>query len=377
MPPMFDIIQGPSGLCFTGNLEDIVLKRLTTTASTVKMTVSFDGVVYCQNTEFYYDSTGFIRIRTRDMVKGLICYKLPNNIEQLPFTDMSLKFIDESGFRKNVTAQLIEGGVPPQNQVGGDWWQQNFLTWQPQIVKMPEWQPQWLTVIKPSYGPKAIRIIASLYTEEGTAITRDITTITTPGLTRLHVSYWQLWRRDEEFVTPTAYDIYGIALDDPAAPNESGKPNSPYVQRYELRPTQLFDRCFIFQNSLGGFDSVMATGISTYIPTGDSNIFVNNGEESEITGAYSSVWEQNTGYIPDSRTVRQWHEFLNSTNRYLYIGEGNIWQKIVVDEYDVKDKTGVLSSYTFKYHLTRPDESTFYLRKELPAYPRSTKFFTR
>lgn len=378
MPASFDIIKYPTGLQLTGNLDDIVLRRVIAQATYVKMAIMLNGTAYCQDIELRYDSNNYITIKTRDIAKGLINYQMPDIPVFQPFTQLTISLQDGFSNRDDINIQLIDGYSSANLAAVNSWWQKNFLTWQPQIVTMPRWQPQWLAIAKPDLKkPIAIHIKAKLYTAEGRELSKDIFATTSHGLARLNVSYTELWRDvEKEALTPIAYDIYGLAFDYPTTGEDLATPNSPYAQRYVLRKGHHLDRCFIYQNSLGGFDSIMATGISTYLPTGDNTTFINDGIEQELGGAFSSIWEQNTGYIDNSRIARQWHEFFNSKNRYVIPSTGGgPNEKIVVDEYEVKDKVATLGSYSFKYRLARQDEGAYYSRKDLPEQELPTKFF--
>ena len=93
----------------------------------------------------------------------------------------------------------------------------------------------------------------------------------------------------------------------------------------------------------------------------------------ELSNDYTSIWQQNTGYISSSSIARQWQEFLHSSNRYLY-ADGE-WKQIIVTEYEVKHKEAALNSYTFKYHLSEKDEANYYDRAELPEPELPTDFW--
>ena len=315
-----------------------------------------------------------ITINLRDIVHTLLECEFPRQTGVTDFTYLSITLTD-TATTKTYRFQVIAGGVAAPRKVGLDWWARNFLTWQGQIVTMPAWQPQWLSVVKLNRDPQFLRIKSRLYTAEGIERTQDIFTASEEGIVRINVSFELLWRNIcvSEELTPIAYDIYGLRLNSVSEPDTAGAKNYPFAQRYILRSGNFRDRCFLFQNSLGGFDTIIASGLSTLLPEGEVDTFINQGREVELSNDYTSIWQQNTGYISSSSIARQWQEFLHSSNRYLY-ADGE-WKQIIVTEYEVKHKEAALNSYTFKYHLSEKDEANYYDRAELPEPELPTDFW--
>ena len=107
---------------------------------------------------------------------------------------------------------------------------------------------------------------------------------------------------------------------------------------------------FVFQNSLGGWDSIHALGKVTSIQTGETLTFINNNIEQEYNNKAVESWEVNTGYIQTNEEERFWKDFLRSKNRYVLLA--GKFRQIVIDEYKANKDVGSLGSFTFKYHLS-------------------------
>lgn len=368
----FNIEQQPSAYQFSENLTDIVIRRNNSAEKFIAIEVSIDDKTLCNDIIFYYDIEGLITIYIREMVVNLIHYDIPNKTNSYNLSQLAIILKDQANQQTSVKCHVIAGGIDQHYNINDDWWQQNFLTWQSQEITMPIWQPQWLTLVKTSVNSR-LQILTRLYTAEGIELQEHITEITDNALTRLNVSFLQLWSEiiAERRLMPIAYEVYGVEIEKTTIAN----PNHPFAQRFVLRNNNYMDKCFLFQNSLGGFDTMVATGISTYIPAGEITTFLNNRVEVELNNSYKSIWQQNTGYIDNERAHRQWREFFNSKNRYFY--DNGIWKMIVIDEYEIKHKYADLNSYSFKYHLSKQDECAFYARIELQQAELPTKYFTR
>lgn len=374
MVETFEIIEIPSACQFSENLGKMIVRNMTANVTCVYMTAILDDATICDKQMLYYDATGLITINLREIVRGLLEYNLPLQSGVYGFTYLHI-ILTDTRTTVRYRFQVVAGGVKNHHIVGLDWWAKNFLTWQPQAVSMPVWQPQWLSLVKLNRNPQILRISSRLYTAEGIERTQDVLTISEEGISRIDVSFKHLWGHicASEELTPIAYDIYGLGLNSASDPDTAGVKNHPFVQRYVLRPDSVRDRCFLFQNSLGGFDTIIASGLSTLLPEGEIDTFVNQGQEVELNNDFTSVWQQNTGYINSSKIARQWQEFLHSSNRYLYADGG--WKRIIVTEYEVKHKEGALNNYTFKYHLAEKDEGNYYDRTELSAPNLPTDFW--
>lgn len=374
MVETFEIIETPAVCQFSENLGKMIIRNKAANPMSVFMTVRLDDAKICDTQKLYYDAEGLITINLRDIVRGLLKYELPKQTGIYDFTHLYLLLTDTTT-TVNYRFKVIAGGVKAPHIVGMDWWAKNFLTWQQQVITMPTWAPQWLSFVKLDREPQILRIKSRLYTAEGIERTQDIFTASEEGIVRIDVSFEQLWRSvcTSEQLNPVAYDIYGLGLNSASAPDTTGVKNYPFAQRYVLRSNNFRDRCFLFQNSLGGFDTIIASGLSTLLPEGEIDTFINQGCEEELNNGFTSIWQQNTGYINSNGVAQQWKEFLLSSNRYLYTPEG--WKQIIVTEYEVKHKESTLNSYTFKYHLSEKDEGNYYDRAELPEPELPTDFW--
>ena len=251
--------------------------------------------------------------------------------------------------------------------------QNNFLTWRPQIdYVVPGVKEQLSFVIcnkgvmpHESYPEETSRrVCAKIYFRSlaPTTITLCVANIDM-SIYRLDCSYDHIASLvaeefDDEVV---AYDIYG---DTDADNGVVGiKP-----QRFIVRPQTASNTYFFFQNSLGGFDTIIATGELKTIADGDNLTAMVRKTESEVYNGYVRSWEVNTGYITTKQEENLWHEFLRSTNRYILFDDGS-YRKIIVEEYKAERVKLQMDSFTFKFHYSEAAKGGFAEKSEtLPDF---------
>jgi len=344
------------GLPECGFLEDLPDVTFTGVTATAYATVKLDDVTLLSNIRLTPDKQNRIVIYARQMIRSLVSLTKPAAFETLlPMLQVQLR-VGSTVF--STSGAVIPGGTGKAEAIDELWYTKNFLTWQPQIIETTRQQPQWL-----AYTPTSIysqnQITSRLYTRNGRIFDKTLRTDT--GSTALYfrqiqTDFSHLWGAEceNQELAPIAYDVYG---------NDS-KTQTLYTQRYILRPERYNDVCFGFENTLGGFDTLMLEGKQTFQPEGDVTTFKTESTEKELANDFTSIWEANTGRLETERMANQFQDFLKSTNRHVL--RHGTWYRIIVTEYKVKHYPGESNAYTFKYHLAERNEHRFYERAELP-----------
>lgn len=159
-----------------------------------------------------------------------------------------------------------------------------------------------------------------------------------------------------------AYDVYGIT-------EYGGRiyENAPQAQRFVVGRTNMRHTHFFFQNSLGGFDTLTASGATKKSLQGKVSTVLINETEIETNNNTETVFEVNTGYIDNSRDISLWNEFLQSINKYSIHTDGTL-HKIVVDEYEAEFEDFSICNCTFTYRLSVKDRTTYFQKQDLPEY---------
>lgn len=253
--------------------------------------------------------------------------------------------------------------------------QHNFLTWRPQICYTSPGVKEQLSFVICNEGPDELvtypatshrKIFAKVYFRTHQAVVfglevadKDLT------LYRVDCSYDRIalivgfLQIDDEVV---AYDIYG-GIDENTDDSVVINP-----QRFIVRPRSSSHTHFFFQNTLGGFDTITATGEVVSSAKGEVQTSMVRRKETEVHNAYVKSWEVNTGYIVTAQEENLWHEFLRSTNRYILLENGT-YRKIIVEEYKAERATMEADSFTFKFHYAEAAEGSGFNKAEsLPEF---------
>lgn len=320
-------------ISFLENLPDAVISEA---GIPVEVSVIFDNKILLNKMKLTPNAGGNVVVRLKDMIRRVASIaEIDVRPRDLPRLRVSEHFSSSPVTR---SVSIIPGGpsVPIGNTA--EWLAKNFLTCQPQIIETTPSQPQYLTMA-PLEG---MSVQSKLYTAEGKT---SVKTIAEFGrdyyYEQFRTDFLSLWDEHcrSEKVTPICYDVFGEGI---------------HPQRYVLRPARYNDVCFLFENMLGGLDSIMISGQQSYQPEGKVTSFQNFEIEREIHNDFTSVWEANTGILETEGMARQFQDFLKSTKRWVI--HERIAKRIVVSDYKVKHIRGEANSYTFKYHLSEKNE---------------------
>ena len=140
-----------------------------------------------------------------------------------------------------------------------------------------------------------------------------------------------------------------------------------YPQRFVVAHISANQTHFFFQNSLGGFDTVTASGTAVAMSEGENIIASYRQEESELGNNYRDIWEVNTGYIQTLEEERLWRDFLRSSNRWLLTPNGKS-HRIIVDEYKAERPNLQLGAFTIKFHLAKQAKTKITRKTSLDNY---------
>ena len=349
--------------CFVTNLPDVQMSGV---SLSVFVTIHLGGVCILDREKMVGNENLQVNIQTSQIISNMASLAKPQEaVVPLPILNID---IDSCTYISNTKGQVIAGGMSHFGTIHEEWFYSNFLTWQPQNVETTEEQPQWLSFITQYQQDKTERIESKLYASNGRVFTQVIhTPESSPILNYIQIrtDFNHLWRDIclQNDIKPLCYDVYGVASVPIAGGNPQEIISRPYAQRYTLRPSSYHDVCFGFENTIGGFDTMMAQGSTNYTPDGGSILFRNNTNELEVSNSYTSIWEVSSGPIETERIATQFQDFFKSRNRYIF--ESGLWQKIVVTEFKVKHIRAEMNSYTFKYHLSEKNEGRYYVKNEL------------
>lgn len=364
---------------FSNNMEDLVFATNTEDAY---LGVFFDDILRYKLTPI----NGKITLRTAEIVNSLLDDYNPHidtrGIVQEAISQARI-FVSADFSSSQLNFPAIKGGYNRHRITDEDeFLMHNFLTWRPQTIYTTHGIKEQLTVASVRVATENVisfewKICARLYfcTKLPTVIT--IAAITEKNaLCRIDVSADTISAKAAETGISdeiTAYDIYGelrvSERNDKLMPNITTTvyENAPYAQRFVIVPPASNRTYFFFQNTLGGFDTIAASGSIKNAAKGDIKTATNNRIEKEVANDFIESWEVNTGYIATAQEKNHWHEFLRATNRYVLLPDGS-YREIIVDEYKAEYTHSQLGSFTFKYHYSTPDYGAYFVRQELDEF---------
>lgn len=324
------VIQKPDALSLSGNLKKF---EVHSGATVLFMLKEGETVIY----EGSYEPgvNGVVYIDVKDIIDSRLSFILSHSI-----------FYQQTSICKSFTATIdgvdhaftvLRGGIANLADSVANWLTGNFLTWQPTSKPVTYYSPEWITyyalqasnIKLKAYLPGDTEQIVTLGScEAGKAFTCNVQYAGVAGL--LAQQY------------PTHYDVWVEDL--------SGTRLS-YIQRYLYSdPKSELEQWFLYENSLGGIDTIRAYGDTDFESVHTHGI----SEIDEIASEYrvdtERFYNKNTGYLDEYE--RRWLlDFFPSRSKYVHYN-GAI-RKIVVTEDDAKYAVSDLpSSYTFRYRFS-------------------------
>lgn len=353
----------------SGNLKPFVLQSSTAVAFTLEV-----GGSQVLNETYYPGNGNLIEIDLREVVESYLSFTFPSSDvfnQTLLVRSFSAKFDGQT-----VSFNAIRAGKARLNQSASEFLKENFLTWQPQVKPVTYYSPEWLTY----YAVETCRIKLKAYFEDGTS---SETTLSSPSAGTCYTLNLQYGVVSGKFngKRPTYYDVWV---------ESTGGQRLTYVQRYIGSQRRSEDEnWYLFENSLGGLDSLRAYGALDDAPEYEHNVSQLDGILTEYRVDTNRKYTRNTGYLTPQESA--WlQDMFSSRQKYAYTASG--YYKIVFTASDGgRSSTELPSSYSFTYQfaedlpfldiqrredlpdnleLKTPEGETFFLPPRLAEFPK-------
>lgn len=353
----------------SGNLKPFVLQSSTAVAFTLEV-----GGSQVLNETYYPGNGNLIEIDLREVVESCLSFTFPSSDvfnQTLLVRSFTAKFDGQT-----VSFNAIRAGKARLNQSASEFLKENFLTWQPQVKPVTYYSPEWLTY----YAVETCRIKLKAYFEDGTS---SETTLSSPSAGTCYTLNLQYGVVSGKFSgkRPTYYDVWV---------ESTGGQRLTYVQRYIGSQRRSEDEnWYLFENSLGGMDSLRAYGSLDDAPEYEHNVSQLDGVLTEYRVDTNRKYTRNTGYLTPQESA--WlQDMFSSRQKYAYTASG--YYKIVFTASDGgRSSTDLPSSYSFTYQfaedlpfldiqrredlpdnleLKTPEGETFFLPPRLAEFPK-------
>lgn len=341
------IIQQPDALSLSGNLKKFIVSSGETVSFVLK-----DGSTVLLDATYEPGSDSRVTIDVQDIVESRLSFLITheNFYQQQNVVKTFTAVIDGTEY----TFRAIRAGVANLGDTPGNWLKGNFLTWQPTSKPVTYYSPEWLTYyaveacsiqLKATFPDNTVQNFTLGACEAGKAFTCNVQYAVVAGLLgQVYPSYYEVWAE------------------------KTGGTRLTYIQRYLYsEPKSELEQWFLFENSLGGLDTIRAYGDTDFEGDHVHNISSIDGTSSEYRIDTKRSYNQNTGYLNEYE--RRWLlDFFPSQNKFVH-SAGAIRSVIVTDS-DVKYTASDLpSSYNFKYRFADDSAALLNLIRNEDAIP--------
>ncbi|MDR2651287.1 MAG: hypothetical protein LBC68_03085 [Prevotellaceae bacterium] len=325
------VISKPEGLCFSGNLP--------------KVKVQSDGEVRVQL--LTGDKTLLDETYTPDFDSLVLLDISDVVINELTFTVPDADVFIQPNIKKSFVLKIntvsynfsaLRCGIKDFGDTVTNFLKRNFLTWQPGEKKITRNQPEFLTY----HATQTSSLYIFAYYEDGLKLEISIVPMTANNVYTVNIG------KILKSLPKTLIKVEAVVL-------SSGNRISKY-QYYLIDPQAYSEQYFLFENSLGGMDSVRCTGELKSEPEFTRESALMGDTERTFFAEKSDIKTQTTDWL--TRYDAAWlHDFFMS--KKIYLLEIDKLKATVIDEVTAETSSKEdLRSYEFTY---RPAESSDYL----------------
>jgi len=323
----------PNSFCLAGNIQPIVVE-----SSSPIVFKLFKGDVLLLDESYTPDAFGQIEIDIRDVVYNSLSFNFPNaNIYQQ--SNVSAVYsLHVDNIVKTFTA--VKATVRSFVGDASNFLSSHFLTFQPQAKRTLYSQLEYITY----YAVQQCSLVCR-YLDNNVVKIINLASFEAGKVYTVNVSYAHIASLIAPAVAPNFFDIYVFTTE-----------KISYTQRYYLYDNSLFDDHFLFENTLGGLDSVVLSGMTDKSYSAEFKTANYGRLNRQLPAEDKYVFSKNYGYLTSYEL--KWLYDLYSTksqNKKYVITEGQL-SEIVISSLDLSDKTNDdLKSFKIDYTLSDYD----------------------
>lgn len=324
-----EIIQQPDILSFAGNVNDFVIEDVT---KSLVFKLSVDDVVVVN--EVYVADGGIVRVPMKDIVDCFLSISVPRSDLDYMIQSLAVKKFKAEIEDTVVEFTAVKGGISNVSESSTVFLKTQWLTLQPQEKRIVTHQPEYLSY----YAAETCFVKMTVYFSDGSE-NETLLSLEAGNLYTVDVSYLKISGKFERVVG--CYDVW--------VENEAGE-RLTYVQRYILSQSNTETNVYLFENTLGGIDSVVFTGkfMEKIQTEGTVTTVLDESTDSDIDLNFSC--EQNTGFIPSIDYARWLRGFFVSKQRYHVSGA---LRRIYLRESENGFTKNSLNDFTFEFFYSK------------------------
>lgn len=326
-------IQKPDNLCLSRNIPKVIVSSEDVFSFELK---KGEDVLF--SASYTPDKNNRAEIDIREIVHTSLSFTLKEQTTSYVQSNLVADFtISLNSDELTASFRAIRAGVDRSSVDAAIFLKANFLTWQPQVKKVTYSTPEYLTF----YAVSDCVVRLKAYFNEGEETTSEeieLYNASAGSAYTLQMEYAVIAAKfDSRFSS-----FYDVWVEDTVGARLT------YVQRY-VASDILSERehWILFENSLGGIDTIRAYGQCDFTADHTHNIAVIDEVSTEYSVDTERIFEKSTGYLtPQERTWLL--DFLPSAQKYIFAG--NALRPIVVTEDNTAyTEEDLPSEYTFSY----------------------------
>ncbi len=368
-----EFIQKPDTLTFAATMPNFIVSGVTEKAS-VKLLMGSEELV----NETMFNSDAGLVIDVKDIVNEALSVQIPTSPIFCQNRALGLFTLEVSSEDDSLSYSFnaIRGGyegisIPSEYNA-----MTVLYTFQPATKIITTDSPEWLTFfVCLRYLAVRFRYYFSDGSLRATAYIEDFYS-GTPGLYTIDCSY----AKAHELSIPVGgigyayYDVDLVSLS-----NGIAYPASP-TQRYLVTQATDSHKYYLFENTLGGIDTLICTGDLAKRVSYSADITENNNEMFDTANSHSLTFEQVVGVFSSDIELMWFRDFILSSQRYE-VKDGNPY-KIIIEDTDTEISLANADIVSFTFRRATEDKYSGFIRQrfELPTGlifdgPDDTDFF--
>lgn len=364
------IVKQPDSISMSGNLSPLIVQ---TEEKFPVVLMAGSEILF---SEIYYPGDGnLVEVDFRDVVESSLAFSFPDeDIFEQP--TLARTFSVLFGALQACTFTAVRSGKAHLNESASSFLKGNFLTWQPTTKYVTYYSPEWLTY----FAVESCSIVLKAYFSGGETQLLSLTSLSPGNCVTVNLQYAVVCGKLSNR-RPMYYDVW--------VQGESGA-RLTYIQRYMASAPQSPDESwYLFENSLGGLDSLRAYGSLDFAPEFEHQIAQTSDGLQEYRIDTSRVYTRYTGYLNPAEA--KWlQDLFSARQKYAYTHSG--YYRIVFTSSDgAYSGADMPSSYSFSYRFAEddpfldiqrdedlpgnieialPDQEAFFLPPRLAEYPK-------
>lgn len=338
------IAQQPDSISLSGNLKPFIV----TGVNAVSFVLKHNDTELIN--EQYTASDGKVIVDIKNIVNSQLGLTLPDYNTMLHTQSRAKKTFIALLDGQTVEFTVVRGGVESLAESCSDFLAYNFLTWQPQAKEITVRQPEWLTYYAGVDCKFTIRAYFADETNKILSIPLSVGNVYT-----VKTNYDFI---NEFFGLSLAVSYYDVWI-------EAGDNRLTYIQRYIPIPEPAIAEFYVFENTLGGIDTLLCSGERVEKIKVTADLATIRDTTIASSADYSVGFEQNTGIL--TRDAARWLRDLFVSPQQFHVSD--TVRGIYIEEQDNDVSNVELNSYTFLYYYSNQTHYNKVIRnrEQLPA----------